>query len=605
MESIAANRSCNLCGERGIIPRLEKRVLTADLCSCVPRPLALPNLPEDKKKKFEYWKLKQAGTGAFELMKNPKLAEISSDDELEFKGIDEVRIEILSSNKLLEDRILILEKKIKNINAAQLHCEELPPGLEKLPKSVQNWVNKSSSSAPESLFLFGPNGTGKTTLGVWALYYAMVLSEERAVFMTSDEAINFRKSANTVGFQSHDADICRQRWEAIKDVIGRNPFLLIDDLGSQKSTESIESAYSEIIGIRYKSGLASIYTANHWAKGGLDAKNLADKIGSRAADRVLGAVPLFLEGPSKRQLKSVEAPIAEEYIEDEILDQERVKNFQTTGIAEGVTTSPFFVAHNPIFQLVSDKERKLLTDPDGRDIALPERRYRDTWNIGDDLSMVGYLLCQNDMMIFLALLEIMHDFHRAKGRGISFDTTISEVRKKLGIKSDAKNVTDRIIRSLIRLAKTRIEYRGNRKEMFIGGFIDTVYHKAATSQSKLNISLNPAFIKFYEKLSFFRINIKIPSSLSYQAKLLYVFLESQQEELLSFPLSQLAKLYGKNESAPHNRNFRESVRDCFKELIDAGIQDDKAKLDTNGIVLTKRIPRNIPEISLPQYSLHS
>ncbi len=141
--------------------------------------------------------------------------------------------------------------------------------------------------------------------------------------------------------------------------------------------------------------------------------------------------------------------------------------------------------------------------------------------------------------------------------------------------------------------------------MFIGGFIDTVYHKAATSQSKLNISLNPAFIKFYEKLSFFRINIKIPSSLSYQAKLLYVFLESQQEELLSFPLSQLAKLYGKNESAPHNRNFRESVRDCFKELIDAGLQDDKAKLDTNGIVLTKRIPRNIPEISLPQYSLHS
>ena len=605
MESLVGNKACVLCGERGIIPRLEKRVLSADLCSCVPRPLALPKLPEEKKQKFEYWKLKQAGSGAFELMKNPKLAEISSDEELDFKGIDEERIEIRSSNKLLEDRILILEKKIKNINVAHLHCEELPPGLEKLPKSVQNWIKNSNSSKPENLFLFGPNGTGKTTLGVWALYYAMILSDERAVFLRSDELLSFRKAANTAGFQSHDADICRQRWEAIKDVMGRNPFLLIDDVGSQKSTESIESAYSEIIGTRYESGLATIYTSNHWAKDGLDGKNLADRIGSRAADRVLGAVPLFLDGPSKRQLKAVEAPIAEEYIEDEIVDPERVKNFQTTGIAEGETTSPFFVAHNPIFQLVSDRERKLLTDSEGRDVALPERRYRDTWNIGDDLSMVGYLLCQNDMMILLALLEILHDFHRTGGRGVAFSTTVSMVRKKLGIKSDCKKVTERIVRSLIRLAKTRIEYRGPNKQMFIGGFVETVYHESLTSQSKLSFAINPAFIRFYERLSFFTLNIRIPASLSYQARLLYVFLESQQSDKLIFPLLQLAKLYGKEENAVKNRNFRETVRDCFKELIDVNLQSSEAKLDMNGIVLTKRIPRNTPEISLPQYSPHS
>ena len=101
MESLVGNKAFVLCGERGIISNLEKKILKADLCSCVPRPLALSKLPEDKKKKFEYWKLKQAGSGKFELMKNPKLAEISSDEELEFKGIDEEIIEIRSSNKLL------------------------------------------------------------------------------------------------------------------------------------------------------------------------------------------------------------------------------------------------------------------------------------------------------------------------------------------------------------------------------------------------------------------------------------------------------------------------------------------------------------------------
>ena len=603
--SLVANKACVLCGELGIIPHLEKMVLKADLCSCVPRPIALPKLSEEKKQKFEFWKSKQAGHGAFELMKNPKLAEISSDDELDFKGIDEVRIEILSSNKLLEERILILEKKIKNINTAHLPCEELPPGLEKLPKSVQNWVNKSSSSAPENLFLYGYNGTGKTTLGVWALYYAMLFSDFKAVFLTSDEIMGFRKDANIVGFQSRDAEVCRNRWEILKGILNKCELLIIDDIGSQKPTESLEAAYSEIIGMRYKSHLSTIYTSNHWAENGIDRKKLSDRIGFRAADRVLGAVRLFLDGPSKRQLKSVEAPIAEEYIEDEIMDPERVKNFQTTGISEGETTSPFFVAHNPVFQLVSDKERALHTNEHGEDATLPLRTYRDTWHVGDRLDVAGFLLCQNDLLCFLSLLELLHDFHRTGGRGLSFESTISAIRKKLGLKSDTSNTTKRLIRSIDRLAMTKIRYIGHNREKFIGGFVETLFHKGATSQSKLVISLNPSFIRFYEKLSFFKINSIIPANLSYQARLLYVFLESQQESLLSFPLPQLAKLYGKDEKYSKNRNFRESVRDCFKELIDAGLQDDKAKLDTNGIVLTKRIPRTSPEISLPQYSLHS
>ena len=593
MESIATNKSCVLCGEFGIIPRLEKRVLTADLCSCIPRPIALPKLPEDKKKKFEYWKSKQAGHGEFELMKNPKLAEISSDEELEFKGIDEERIEILSSNKLLEDRILILEKKIKNINVAHLHCEELPPALEKLPKIVQNWIKNSNSSKPENLFLFGPNGTGKTTLGVWALYYAMILSDERAVFMTSDEAIHFRKAANTAGFQSADADFCRQSWEALKETVRKNPFLLIDDLGSQKSTESIESAYSEIIGIRYKSGLATIYTSNHWAENGIDRKKLSDKIGLRAADRVLGANALFLEGPSKRQLRVAEMPLVEEVIEDEIVDPERVKNFSTTGIAEGETTSPYFIAQNPVFSLVSNNERKKLTDAQGRDIAPPPRTYENTWHAGDSLTLHGPVLDQDDCVLLLALMEILHDRHRSGEKGLAFSTTIFEIRKKLKISGDGGKQTDQIIRRLDRLHLARVRYQGSDKSSFRGGFVEYFKHKSLHKGSNILITLNPAIIHFYENPKFFKVRLDVTQRLSYSGKKLYFFLASLEKDEVEVPYKSIVKLFGKENVT---RRFLQTLKDTLEELKCAGLQAPEATFERNSILKCRRIV--LPSIAL-------
>jgi hypothetical protein len=247
--------------------------------------------------------------------------------------------------------------------------------------------------------------------------------------------------------------------------------------------------------------------------------------------------------------------------------------------------------------LVSDRERAKLTDEEGRDIALPERR-SSGWQAGSEVSMIGYLLCQNDLLVFLAAFELLHDFHRNGGKGVSFVTTISEIRRKLGLKSDAKNVTDRILRSLIRLAKTRIEYRYGR-EFFIGGFIEDVYHRSAKSQSRLMISINPRFIAFYERTSFFKLNTMIPTNLSYHARLLYVFLESQPNDSVTIPLPKLAKLYGRSESAAKNREFRRSVRDSLEELKSSGLQGEEAQLSTNGMIATRRLSRSLQSLSLP------
>jgi DNA replication protein DnaC len=649
---IGAASTCPLCRGTFIVPKIQKARLLAEACACRPIRVELPSLSRELEKRFQIWQVIREGKSPSRLYPSePKkpfseeeyislrkirsqlengqtLEELVSDprgrthykkafealsryetalnsyqaemDALKLKeGEEEIFSQFLSNVKELEkhnEKIsqheLRLGKIITSVWNASLFTSVLPNNPEALPRVVQGWLKSLTTDKPESLFIYGPNGTGKTTLAVEAAFYAIILSGMEAAFFTSDEVVGSRKDAITAQFNSPDASYTRSRWGTFKQCFQNAGLVIIDDLGSQKATDSTQDGYSEVIGIRYNKHLPTIYTSNHWLDGGLDGKSLKDKIGARAADRVLGSKSLFMGGESKRASK-------EDSFDYEQVDQEVVKNFQTKGICEGETTSPFFIAHNPIFQLVSNNERAEKTDVEGRDLALPERRYRDTWHKGDDLTMIGYLLCQNDMMTLLALLEILHDFHRTGGRGISFDTTISAVRKKLNIKDDSSASTKRFVRSIDRLAMTKIRYIGSNKEKFIGGFIDTVYHKSATSQSKLTISLNPAFISFYEKLSFFKLTAKIPIKLSYQAKLLYVFLESHSEDELSFPLPQLAKLYGKDESAPKNRKFREDVRSSFKELKEAGLQLDEANLDRNGIVSTKRIPRTSSHISLP------
>jgi hypothetical protein len=594
---------CNKCEGNIIVSGIENFRLSVSLCGCAPIKNTTPLLSQFENERFKRWKLSLSVNANLDkiykgrlINRNNGSEEFSDSEILIFKDYQRKCEEIENCNLEISKELKIIWNKIEVLNSAALPCRLVPPKRSELPKPILNWLSKTGSKNRESLFLHGTPGTGKTTLAVWAAYYAVIdehVSDIR--FLTSDFIMSLKKDANVAGFNSKDSDSCRQKWTNLKADLERSSLLIIDDVGSQKYSESIEAAYSEVIGLRYNSGLPTIFTSNHGASDGLDSRTLSQQIGQRAADRVLGSYIYAMTGPSKRSVSSSAKDETQELDCDE-LDLERVRNFQTIGIAEGETTSPFFIAHNPVFQLVSDKERAILTDDEGRDIALPERR-SSGWQEGSEVSMIGYILCQNDLLVFLAVFELMHDFHRNGGKGVSFVTTISELRRKLGLKSDAKNVTTRILRSLIRLAKTRIEYRWGR-EFFIGGFIEDVYHKSAKSQSRLMISINPRFVNFYEKTSFFRINTAIPANLSYHARLLYVFLESQPDDVVAISLSQLAILYGKSESAAKNRKFRESVRDSLKELKSCGVQREEAQILPSGIVSTHRMPRNFHSLSL-------
>lgn len=600
------------CAGTLIVPQISKARITASLCECAPKRREKPSLSEKASQRFFIWERQNAEATAATQMearfdtqriglsrtRSQIHAPTFTEDEVAaFQAYQREKQEVEAHNAHVMKVCQVAERKIEAINSASFPCRMLPPRRADLPRTVQLWLKSLGIQAPESLFLHGTPGTGKTTLAVWAAYYAILDGHVAdACFLTSDLIMSFKKDANVAGFNSRDSDACRQKWTSLKSYLEKASLIIIDDLGSQKNSESVEAAYSEVIGLRYTSGLPAIFTSNHGAKDGLDRRTLADQIGPRAADRVLGSRTYAMTGPSKRGVKCEpeDEPLEQQC---DVVDMELVRNFQTSGIEEGETTSPFFVAQNPIFNLVSDKERARLTDEEGRDIALPERR-ASGWQEGSEVSMIGYLLCQNDLLIFLSVFELLHDFHRNGGKGVSFVTTISEIRRKLGLKSDAKNVTDRILRSLIRLAKTRIEYRWGR-EFFIGGFIDDVYHKTAKSQSRLMISINPRFVSFYERASFFKINTAIPTNLSYHARLLYVFLESQPADVVSIPFPKLAMLYGKSETAAKNRKFRESVRESLKELKSYGLQGEEAQVLTNGIITTRRIPRISQPLSLP------
>ena len=483
-----------------------------------------------------------------------------------------------------------------------LRPQTLPPAPSLLPQQVRGWLDRLTKNDTRSPFLFisGPIGTGKTDLSIHAAYYAMLQTWKSVFFVSMDDAIRAKIDDASASFRGKEGNKYKRVWEEKRELFTSNQILIIDDLGSQKPSETVQTTCGELLDIRYRMKLATIFTSNYWGNGGVDGSCLKDRIGERAASRALGSFRIFLDGNDKREKKGEEIDSSHEEkfslelkadeLENETIDKSVIDNFQTTGIAIGQTSSPLFVAHNPVFQLVSNNERASKSTVDGQDVVLPERRYKDTWHVGDDLTMVGYLLCQNDMITLLALMELLHDFHRSGGRGVTIETTVSSVRKKLGIKSDCAEVTKRLVRSIHRLALTKIRYVGHKRETFIGGFIDTVYHKSSTKYSKLTVSLNPAFIKFYEKLSFFKLNLEIPKNLSYQARLLYVFLESQQEDFLKIPLPKIAKLFGKGESSSNNREFRRQLKASIEELKTCGLLVEDAHLK-DGIVISGRNSR--------------
>lgn len=119
------------------------------------------------------------------------------------------------------------------------------------------------------LLITGTCGTGKTHIAV-AILHAILEKGYPGLFVTVPDLLaEIRKSFNNDGES-----------KKIKDIMSAR-FLVLDDLGAEKTTDWVQEQLYMIINHRYEYELPTVITSN------LDIGQLAQKIGERSASRLL------------------------------------------------------------------------------------------------------------------------------------------------------------------------------------------------------------------------------------------------------------------------------------------------------------------------------
>lgn len=116
-------------------------------------------------------------------------------------------------------------------------------------------------------------GTGKTHLAVALIRHVIETQEIEARYVSGPEFGTLARAFNaTEG--AEDAT-------SFLEMLGRVPVLVLDDVGSEKTSEWLQSAYHGVIDARYMARLRTLIISN------CSARELDTRLGARALDRLV------------------------------------------------------------------------------------------------------------------------------------------------------------------------------------------------------------------------------------------------------------------------------------------------------------------------------
>lgn len=137
------------------------------------------------------------------------------------------------------------------------------------------------ATGKNSCFITGTVGSGKTTLAC-----KLLLDHAKEQYLNNQTVLG------AVAFWSvptllQDIRTCyatddRQQESSLLSALINTPYIVLDDLGAEKTTEWVLQTLYLIISSRYDSGKTTIITSN------LSLDELAEKLGDRIASRIAG-----------------------------------------------------------------------------------------------------------------------------------------------------------------------------------------------------------------------------------------------------------------------------------------------------------------------------
>jgi len=153
--------------------------------------------------------------------------------------------------------------------------------------------SKFVTGQTSALVISGPVGVGKSYLASALLNNALQSNCKDAVFASASRMIQeFRDSE--IDFTAGPRD------PTLRKTVENAGLLVLDDLGTEKSSEWTESLLNGIVSYRYGKNLPIIVTAN------CKLEELRDRISNRTLDRLLGMAggsAKLMKGPSRRLAK--------------------------------------------------------------------------------------------------------------------------------------------------------------------------------------------------------------------------------------------------------------------------------------------------------------
>jgi DNA replication protein DnaC len=144
----------------------------------------------------------------------------------------------------------------------------------------------------KGLYFCGGVGTGKTHLAVAVMNELIRKKRTPSLFVTVPELLdNLRETYNKPG----------RNLDEWMDAVQNAEFLVLDDLGSERTTEWVRERIFVIVNHRYREALPTVFTSN------IGPKDLAEQLGERTASRIIAMCDwIALEGDDYRETAAKE-----------------------------------------------------------------------------------------------------------------------------------------------------------------------------------------------------------------------------------------------------------------------------------------------------------
>ena len=260
------------------------------------------------------------------------------------------------------------------------------------------------------------------------------------------------------------------------------------------------------------------------------------------------------------------------------------------------------MVRNSVFRVVSNQERQQLTacGKNGEILEISRQKpevFYDTWHKSEvsSLEVHGPICDFDDHDVYLALTELLHDFHEGGGKGTTLKTTFKEIIEKLG-KSDRSGKNKILLRrSLKRLALMRLIYSDHKGNSWVGGIIESAVSQGTGRGMKVVVSFNPYVVPSYNAGSYSKYyRLESYRKCSQLARGIYNFLTSHGDTFFMH-LDKWQRLLSQDHV--EHRKFKFNLKKSLEELIEINFLKKESFIDVDGIVHTFRSAQALPLVS--------